>query len=225
MEGHFIMHDYEIWYSLHGIHPRGTRERNFVRSERPQYVALPVEFCAIKTMGILPKARTPNDCISVRADGLFNTCGFTTIIPKVTPLFFYNTALESHLVPPLCLVLSTKVNFVAPLAVGGTLLPATKVYSCLLPWGRYWPETGTFSPVLIDFIFEILLFIYFYISKEKRPFKLSFPPIIFLLHLAQKTDTINLQQFIGSSSLWCYYRHETPLSTWHCGKRCFRFPL
>ena len=50
------------------------------------------------------------------------------------------------------------MNFVAPLDVGGTLLPCTKVTSVLLPAGLYCPDTGTVPPVLtVVFDFGIVL--------------------------------------------------------------------
>jgi hypothetical protein len=60
------------------------------------------------------------------------------------------------------------VNVVAPVFVGGTLLPSTKVTSTLLPIGLYCPDIGTVPPVftVVDFILKPPFTSIFYINSK-----------------------------------------------------------
>lgn len=74
-----------IAYSRHGIHLTGILARNLTISFLPEYVGIPLESCAIKMIGIIPKALVPNARMESDSEALCKTCGLTIMIPNTTP--------------------------------------------------------------------------------------------------------------------------------------------
>ena len=98
----------------------GNRTRKRTISRRPEYVGTPCESGAIRISGIGPNTFLPKVRHLFEEAPLFKTHGLTMIIPNIYSLCLNQSAMKFHRLPPLCFVLSTSTNVVAPFFVGGT---------------------------------------------------------------------------------------------------------